>query len=74
MPFDKITLIAALAIAVCLFGYALGRRVGKQEGIKEGMSILPLEWRRQLNETSVCPLCSLRLNQHKNCDNIHSRD
>lgn len=74
MVFDKILLLAVLEIAVFLLGYAIGRRVGKKEGITEGMSILPLDWRRQLNETSICPLCSQQLNTNKNCDKIHNRD
>jgi len=74
MRFDNILLIAALQIAVFLFGYAFGRRVGKKEGIAEGMSLLPLEWRKKLNETGICPMCGLQLNQSRNCDNIHSRD
>jgi hypothetical protein len=74
MLFDQLLLIAVLEIAVFLFGYALGRRAGKQEGITVGMNFLPLDWRRQLNETSICPLCSQELNINKNCDKIHNRD
>jgi len=75
MFFDKILLlIAAAEIAVFLFGYAIGRRVGKQEGITEGMRLLPLDWKRQLNEASKCPLCTQELNMEKIYDKIHSRD
>jgi len=74
MVFDKTLLIAAIVTAVFLFGYAFGRRVGKQEGITEGMNFLPLEWRRKLNETGICPICCQKLIQSKNCDKIHSRD
>lgn len=74
MLFDKILLITVLEIAVFLFGYALGRRAGKQEGITEGMSLLPLDWRRQINETSICPLCNQELNINTNYDKIHNRD
>ncbi|HHY42219.1 MAG TPA: hypothetical protein GX514_05165 [Thermoanaerobacterales bacterium] len=74
MLFDKVLLIAVLEIAVFLFGYAIGRRVGKREGITEGMSLLPLDLKKQLYETSICPLCSQQLNTNKNCDKIHNRD
>lgn len=74
MLFDKVLLIAVLEIAVFLFGYTIGRRVGKREGITEGMSLLPLDLKKQLYETSICPLCSQQLNTNKNCDKIHNRD
>jgi len=74
MLFDKVLLIAVLEIAVFLFGYAIGRRVGKRESITEGMSLLPLDLKKQLYETSICPLCSQQLNTNKNCDKIHNRD
>jgi hypothetical protein len=74
MFYNRILLFAILEIAVLLLGYALGRRVGKKEGMTEGMSLVPLEWRKELYETSICPLCTQELNIHMNCDNIHNRD
>lgn len=74
MSYKGILLLAILEIAVFLLGYALGRRAGKKEGITEGMSLVPLEWRKELYETSICPLCTQELNIHMNCDNIHNRE
>lgn len=74
MLLNKILLLIIPATAVFLLGYALGRRAGKKEGMAEGMSLAPLEWRKQLYETSICPLCTQELNKHMNCDNVHNRD
>lgn len=67
-------LIAAIELSIFLAGYALGRRLGKKEGVDEGKRFIPLEWRSRLLETSTCPLCSQKLNIHTNCDNIHNRE
>ena len=74
MFYNRILLLIILEIAVFLLGYALGRRTGKKEGMTEGMSLVPLEWRKQLFETSICPLCTKELNMHINYDNIHNRE
>ncbi|MGI5858948.1 MAG: hypothetical protein ACOX8P_06455 [Tepidanaerobacteraceae bacterium] len=61
-------------ITIFLLGYALGRRAGKKEGVTEGMSLVPLEWRKEMFETSICPLCTQELNIRTNYDNIHNRE
>lgn len=63
-----------LALSVFLLGYALGRRVGKKEGISEGIALIPIEWRKQMLETSICPLCRKKLNTYVNYDNINNRE
>jgi hypothetical protein len=74
MHYNLILLLLVLEIAVFLLGYAIGRRTGKREGMTEGMSLVPLELRKKLFETSKCPICSQELNIHTNYDNIHNRE
>lgn len=71
---NKLLLVIILELSVFLLGYALGRRSGKKEGVIEGMTLIPIEWRKQLLETSICPLCTRELKIYANCDNIHNRD
>lgn len=74
MPYFNKILFTAFEISIFLFGYVIGRRMGKKEGIIEGMSIVPLDWRKQLFETSICPLYNQELNLKVNCDNVHNRE
>lgn len=66
MIFNKVLVVAIVGIILFLSGYALGRRIGKKEGVNEGVCLAPLEWRKQLLKTSICPLCTQVLNVHNN--------
>ncbi|HHX23291.1 MAG: hypothetical protein ACOX2A_09525 [Tepidanaerobacteraceae bacterium] len=66
-------LVAILALSIYLIGYTMGRRIGKKEGIFEGKAIIPIELKKQMLDTMICPLCKQKLNFYTNCDSIHNR-
>mgnify|MGYP001279936853 CR=1 FL=1 len=74
MLFQRTLLRTIIFIGIFLMGYYTGRRVGKKEGIEEGIKLAKLEFRQELLQKSLCPVCSQELNGVANCDNIHNRD
>jgi hypothetical protein len=42
---------------IFLAGYATGRRMGKKEGIEEGLSKSFLHLQKEMLNNSECPLC-----------------
>jgi hypothetical protein len=53
-------------LAAFLFGYFLGKRLGREAGLEEGKAVTPLILRQRSLEQGYCALC-----QKSNWQNIH---
>ncbi len=69
-----------LFMVVFLLGYGVGRRIGLKEGRKEGLTLSPLELRRQSLERGRCVICDMfkeesveKLNKENNYDKIKKK-
>ncbi len=53
---DIITYIIFFLL-IFLLGYASGRRYGYKQGLKDGKKFAPLDMKKQLLKTEICPIC-----------------
>jgi hypothetical protein len=72
--FHKIILMLIVLLFAFLSGYTHGRRVGVKQGIKAGEISVPVDLKRKMLETSLCPICLNKLKTDIDCDNIHNRE
>lgn len=55
----EVSSIFLLLLVIFLVGYSAGRRIGLQEGKKEGLALSPLELKRQSLERGRCVICGM---------------
>ena len=58
----------ALILVAFLFGYCLGKRLGREIGLEEGKAITPLILREQSYEQGYCALCSCPRSDRHECE------
>lgn len=46
------------ALFIFLFGYGLGRRIGKKEGYSEGTAYAPISLKQYYFQNGECPICN----------------
>ncbi len=54
-------------ISLCL-GYFLGRHIGWQEGLEEGLAYAPIRLRAQALMEGRCPLCQAACSLEADCE------
>lgn len=61
--FDIILIYSIIGLSIFLVGYTYGRRVGETKGIDEGISLAPIEMRRETLNSDRCLICGQKLNK-----------
>lgn len=49
--------IIILCLIMVLAGYAVGRRIGIEDGLKKGRACLPIQYKMQYIKEDRCPIC-----------------
>ncbi|UNC91901.1 hypothetical protein [Candidatus Contubernalis alkaliaceticus] len=57
----KVTTLILFIMIVFLFGYALGRRIGLNEGRTQMEKMLPLFLKKETLENGTCVICNSRV-------------
>jgi len=57
----QIGLYLIIALSILLTGYGFGRRVGKSEGYKEGITYAPILLKQNCIESESCPVCGCKI-------------
>ncbi|MDI3535025.1 MAG: hypothetical protein PWQ82_1390 [Thermosediminibacterales bacterium] len=52
-------------IFVLLIGFAAGRRIGIKQGFEIGIRYAPIELKKQMFESGLCPVCNISIDSLK---------